>query len=158
MFCSLVGGSLQDHIFLPGTCGSHLSVILSTQEAEIKRIAVQSQHGQIVHKTIPQSKTFTEKSWWSGSIVGPEFKPQYCLKKKKKDSIFMRPQQTFIIQHISYSLKQSLGFQKYRHISHSFIFFILVFLASISLFLPAWEVRPFSHMFFLYLNFNLQVK
>jgi hypothetical protein len=29
-------------------------------------------------------KTITKNSWWSGSGVGLEFKPQYCKKKKKK--------------------------------------------------------------------------
>jgi hypothetical protein len=32
-------------------------VILATQEAEIRRIDVQSQPGQIVHKTLSQKKT-----------------------------------------------------------------------------------------------------
>jgi hypothetical protein len=32
-----------------------LTVILATQEAEIRRIAIQSQHGQIVHKTLSQN-------------------------------------------------------------------------------------------------------
>jgi hypothetical protein len=35
-------------------------IILATQEAEIKRIAVQSQPGQIVHKTLTQ-KTLYKK-------------------------------------------------------------------------------------------------
>jgi hypothetical protein len=32
-------------------------------------------------------KPFTKKGWWSGLDVGPEFKPQYCRKKKKLKSI-----------------------------------------------------------------------
>jgi hypothetical protein len=33
-----------------------MPVILATQEAEIRRIAVQSQPGQIVHETLSQKK------------------------------------------------------------------------------------------------------
>jgi hypothetical protein len=28
-------------------------------------------------------KPITKKGWWSGSRCSPEFKPQYCQKKKK---------------------------------------------------------------------------
>jgi hypothetical protein len=41
-------------------------VILTTQKAEIRRIMVQSQRGQIVRETLSQ-KTITKKGWWSGS-------------------------------------------------------------------------------------------
>jgi hypothetical protein len=37
-----------------------MHVILATQEAEIRRTAVRSQHGQIVHKTLSQ-KTHHKK-------------------------------------------------------------------------------------------------
>jgi hypothetical protein len=59
-----------------------MPVILATQEAEIRRIAVQSQPGQIVQETLSQKKPFTQKGWWRGSSVAPEFKPQYGKKKK----------------------------------------------------------------------------
>jgi hypothetical protein len=36
-------------------------IILATQEAEIRRIMVQSQSKQIVHKTLSQKKPFTKK-------------------------------------------------------------------------------------------------
>jgi hypothetical protein len=44
---------------------------------------VQSQPGQIVHKTLPQ-KTF-HKNRTGGMAQGedPEFKPHYCKKKKE---------------------------------------------------------------------------
>jgi hypothetical protein len=60
-------------------------VVLATQEAEIKRIAVQSQPGQIVLETLSRKKPITKKGlagwrhsssgrvpdtkkgWWSGS-------------------------------------------------------------------------------------------
>jgi hypothetical protein len=42
-----------------------MPVILATQEAEIRRIAVQSQPRQIVHEL------FTKKSWQSGSRWTP---------------------------------------------------------------------------------------
>jgi hypothetical protein len=51
-------------------------VILATQEAEIRRIMVQSQPEQIVHKTLPcDEKTHHKKR--AGGVargVGPEFK------------------------------------------------------------------------------------
>jgi hypothetical protein len=47
-------------------CRWFTSVTLATQEAEIRRIAVQSQPGQMVHKTLSQ-KTLHKKGWRSGS-------------------------------------------------------------------------------------------
>jgi hypothetical protein len=54
-------------------------VFLATQEAEIRRIAVRNQPRQIVHETL--ENTQHKKA---GGGVGPEFKPQYHKKKKKK--------------------------------------------------------------------------
>jgi hypothetical protein len=52
--------------------------------AEIRRIAVQSQPRQIVHETLSQ-KYLTQNKRIAGVAqgIGPEFKPQYCKKKKK---------------------------------------------------------------------------
>jgi hypothetical protein len=60
-------------------------VILVTEDAEIRRMIVQSQPGQTVCKTLSQKKTITKKGCWSSLGVGSEFKPQY--RKKKKISI-----------------------------------------------------------------------
>jgi hypothetical protein len=52
-------------------------IILATQEAEIRRIKVQSQPGEILR---PYLKTSLHKNR-SGIVAegeGPEFKPQYC--------------------------------------------------------------------------------
>jgi hypothetical protein len=46
-------------------------VIPATQEAEIRRISVQSQTRQIVHKTLSQKKKITQKGWWSSSKCRP---------------------------------------------------------------------------------------
>jgi hypothetical protein len=51
-----------------------MPVIPATQEAQIRRIAVQSQPGQIVCKTLPQNKTFHRVA----QGIVPEFKPQCC--------------------------------------------------------------------------------
>jgi hypothetical protein len=60
-----------------------MAVILATQEAEIRRITVQSQTGQTVHKT-PSWKTYHKnKADGVAQGEGPEFKPQYRKKKKK---------------------------------------------------------------------------
>jgi hypothetical protein len=48
-----------------------MPVILATQKAEIRRIAVQSQPRQIVFKILAQKKLITKKDWWSGSRCGP---------------------------------------------------------------------------------------
>jgi hypothetical protein len=57
-----------------------MSVILDTQEAEIRKIMVQSQSGQIVLKT-PISKKFITQKKNAGGVAqdeGPEYKPQHC--------------------------------------------------------------------------------
>jgi hypothetical protein len=61
-------------------------VILATQEAEIRRIMVQSQPGQKVHKTLSWKKFCTKKKRGGGVVqdVVPEFKPQYHKKEEKK--------------------------------------------------------------------------
>jgi hypothetical protein len=50
-----------------------MPVILSTQEAEIRRIAVRSQPGHIAHKTVSEKTLHNYKAQGEG----PEFKPQY---------------------------------------------------------------------------------
>jgi hypothetical protein len=62
-----------------------MPVTLATQEAEIRRITVQSQPGQMVHKTL--SEKTHDRNRGAGGVaqgVDPEFKPQYRQKKKKK--------------------------------------------------------------------------
>jgi hypothetical protein len=60
------------------------SVILATQEVEIRRTAVRSQPKQIAQE-ITSWKTL-HKNWASGVAqgVGLEFKPQYHKKHKKQ--------------------------------------------------------------------------
>jgi hypothetical protein len=66
-----------------------MPVILATQEADIRRITVESQAGQTVGVTLSQ-----KKAGRAAQGVGPEFRPHYCKKKKKKktrqDSITQR--------------------------------------------------------------------
>jgi hypothetical protein len=59
-------------------------IILATQEAEIWRIEVQSQSGQIVQETLSQKHLTEKKGWWMVQGLGPEFKSQYSKKKKKR--------------------------------------------------------------------------
>jgi hypothetical protein len=57
-------------------------VILATEEAEIRRIPVQSQLGEIVRETLSQ-KNPSERAGGVAQTVGPEFKPQYHRRKAK---------------------------------------------------------------------------
>jgi hypothetical protein len=54
-----------------------------TQEAEIRGIAVWSQPGQIVWQDPILKTPITKRTGGVAQGVGPEFKPQYCQKKKK---------------------------------------------------------------------------
>jgi hypothetical protein len=48
-----------------------MPIIPATQEAEIRRIVVPSQHEQVVLQDPILKKTFTIKGWWSGSRCRP---------------------------------------------------------------------------------------
>jgi hypothetical protein len=52
-------------------------IILDTQEAEMRRIVVQSQPWQIVHKTPSQNNSSPKGAGRVAQGEGPEFKPQY---------------------------------------------------------------------------------
>jgi hypothetical protein len=60
------------------------SVILATQEAEIRRIVVRSQTGQIVQRLYLIKTHHRKRAGEMAQGEGPEFKPQYHKKKKKK--------------------------------------------------------------------------
>jgi hypothetical protein len=48
-----------------------MPVILATQEAEIRRIMVESQPQEIVCETLISKNPNTKKDWWSGSRCRP---------------------------------------------------------------------------------------
>jgi hypothetical protein len=57
----------------------------ATQEAEIKRIAVQIHPEQIVHETLSRKNPSKKKGGGTGGLpvnVGTEFKSQYCKERK----------------------------------------------------------------------------
>jgi hypothetical protein len=56
---------------------------LATQEAEIRRIEVQSQPRQTVLEILSQKYCLQKRASGGSQSAGPEFKPQYCKKKKK---------------------------------------------------------------------------
>jgi hypothetical protein len=62
------------------------SIILATEEAEIRRITVRSQPGQISSGDPILKIPNTKRASGVPQGVGPEFKPQYP--KKKKNSKF----------------------------------------------------------------------
>jgi hypothetical protein len=62
-----------------------MPVILTTQEAELRRIAVWSQPEQIVCETLSRKTLITQN--WAGRVAqseGLEFKPQDHQKQKKR--------------------------------------------------------------------------
>jgi hypothetical protein len=65
------------------TCWWLTPVIPATQEAQIRRIVFQSQPGQIVHETLSWKLHHKNTAGGVAQGVGPEFKPQYCKKKKR---------------------------------------------------------------------------
>jgi hypothetical protein len=60
-----------------------MPVILVTQEAEIRRTAVQSQPGKVVYETLSRKNSLQKGADGVVKGVGPEFELQYCKKKKK---------------------------------------------------------------------------
>jgi hypothetical protein len=50
-------------------------VILATQDAEIKRIEVRSQPGQIIHETLSRKNPSQKRAGGVAAGEGPEFKP-----------------------------------------------------------------------------------
>jgi hypothetical protein len=73
-----------------------MPAVLATQQAEIRRIAVQSQPRQIVPETLSGKNTSQKRVGGVVQMVGPKFKPQY--RKKKKNSspsipllLYLRP-------------------------------------------------------------------
>jgi hypothetical protein len=68
-----------------------MPVILATQEAETRRIVVQSQPGQIVHETLSWKHPTQKRAGRVAQGVGPKFKPQYHQKKKKKTTKKRKP-------------------------------------------------------------------
>jgi hypothetical protein len=64
-----------------------MPVILATQEAEIRRISVQSQPRQIVHKTLSRKKPIKKRARGVAQGVGHEFKPSTAKKEKTKNKV-----------------------------------------------------------------------
>jgi hypothetical protein len=62
-----------------------MPVILATPEAKIRRIKFQSQPGQIVQETLSGKYPSQKRAGGVAQGIGPEFKPQYCKKKKNKE-------------------------------------------------------------------------
>jgi hypothetical protein len=57
-------------------------VSLDPQEADIRRITVQSQPGQIVQETLSRKTLHKNRADGVAQDEGPEFKSQYSKKKK----------------------------------------------------------------------------
>jgi hypothetical protein len=72
---------------LPARCQWLTPVILATQEAEIRRIPIRSQHREIVHKTLSQKNLPLKRAGAVVQGVSPKFKPQFCKNKTKKKRV-----------------------------------------------------------------------
>jgi hypothetical protein len=68
-----------------------MPVILATQGAEIRRVEVRSQPGQIVLKTLYQKPLHKNRTGGVAQRESPEFKSQYCKTKKIKNEDFCDP-------------------------------------------------------------------
>jgi hypothetical protein len=62
------------------------TVILATQEAEIRRIIVWSQPKQIAGEILSRKNPSLKKAGGAAQSVGPEFKSQTCQKRKNKST------------------------------------------------------------------------
>jgi hypothetical protein len=71
-----------------GASGS-TPVILVIQEAAIRRIASRSQSGQIVPETLSQKTLHKNRAGGVDQGEHPEFKPQFCKKKNKKECMIV---------------------------------------------------------------------
>jgi hypothetical protein len=60
-------------------------VILATQQAEIRRLVVQSQPRQIVPETLGRKNPSQKRTGGMAQGIGPEFKPSTTKKKKKEE-------------------------------------------------------------------------
>jgi hypothetical protein len=58
-----------------------MPIILAPQEAEIRRIEVQSQPRQIVHEALSRKNPSHKRAGGVAQGIGPEFKSQYSQKK-----------------------------------------------------------------------------
>jgi hypothetical protein len=74
-----------------------MPVILATQEAEIRRISVQSWPRQIVDKTLSQTTLYKNRAGRVAQDVGPEFKSQYCKKKSPKSHYLSKKSKDFAV-------------------------------------------------------------
>jgi hypothetical protein len=92
-----------------------MSIILATQEAEIKRIAVQSHPGQIVHETISRKTHHTKKGWWSGSRC--RLLVQTPVPKKKKRNQTNKKHKKAALDFF-YLIKPLETHQRFYNISH----------------------------------------
>jgi hypothetical protein len=77
-------------------CSHWAPVILATQEAEIRRIMVQSQPRQMVLETLSRKNLHKNNVGGLAQEEGPEFKPQ-CHRKRRKRK---RKSMFFIISHL----------------------------------------------------------
>jgi hypothetical protein len=64
-----------------------MPVILATQEAQIRRIMIQSQPGVIVWGTLSQKTHHKKRASGVAQSVDHEFKSQCCKKQTKNDQV-----------------------------------------------------------------------
>jgi hypothetical protein len=155
-------------------------VILTTQETEIRRIKVQSQPRQIVHKTLSWKIHITKKGWWSGSRCRPRVQTpiqqqqKYCVihskiakgvefwmfspqRNGKQDLVFFKKWyilEIILFQNILFIICQSI-----YHISLKLEHTLFSVLRSTKYFFEKWKnyISFYFHLSFSLTEFWLQI-
>jgi hypothetical protein len=65
------------------------TIILATQETELRRIVIQSQSQKIVHETLSWKNLSLKRAGGVAQSVGPDFKPQYHKQCINDTSIYL---------------------------------------------------------------------
>jgi hypothetical protein len=103
-----------------------MPIMLATQEAEIRRIMVWGQSGQIVCKTLSWKALYKNRAGGVAQSEGPEFKPLYGKKKHKKQWQQQQKTQPFfyIILFFNSKVFFPLTFYFQNHILNTFYIFV----------------------------------
>jgi hypothetical protein len=125
-------------------------IILATQEAEIRRIVVQSHPWQIVLETLPWKTLHKKKKKNRADGVAqgesPESKPQYSKKRKKKKNVNMHFTFPICVPCLIFPL----------HICHHLIYWYCMYLFPISPFEYKLKKGKYFNLWFIATPLHLE--